>query len=97
MVIVRVGVLSVAKIFAIISAVFGLIAGCLMTLTFSFGGMAAAAQQDPGMAWVAGMGAMAIVILPIFYGVIGFIAGVLYAWIYNLAARFVGGIRIETD
>ena len=39
------------------------------------GGMAAAAQQDPGMAWMASIGAMAIVILPIFYGVIGFIAG----------------------
>ena len=96
MVITRVRVMSVAKIFAIISAVFGLIAGVLMFLSFSVGGMAEAAQADPGLAWVAGMGALAIVVLPIFYGVIGFIAGALYAWVYNVAARFVGGIEIET-
>ncbi|UNK49385.1 hypothetical protein MNR01_16950 [Lysobacter sp. S4-A87] len=96
MVITRVGVLSVAKIFAIISAVFGLIAGVLMFLSFSVGGMSEVAQADPGMAWIAGMGALAIVILPIFYGVLGFIAGALYAWVYNVAARFVGGIEIET-
>ncbi len=95
MIVRRVGVLSVARIFGIVSAVFGLLGGVLMTLVFSTGALPEAAQQDPGMAWIAGMGALAIVALPILYGIAGFIGGAIYAWIYNLAARFVGGIEID--
>jgi hypothetical protein len=41
------------------------------------------------------LGAGAVVALPIFYGVLGFVFGALGAAIYNLAARLVGGIEIE--
>lgn len=36
-----------------------------------------------------------ILIMPILYAIIGFISGLVGAWIYNLAARWVGGIEIE--
>jgi len=32
---------------------------------------------------------------PVFYGVIGFIAGALTAWAYNFAAGQIGGLRLE--
>ena len=32
---------------------------------------------------------------PVFYGVIGFIAGALTAWAYNFAAGQIGGVRLE--
>ena len=98
MIIRRLGVMSVAKISAIIAAVVGLLAGILMFL-FSLAGSAAGAmaQQDPGMAWMSGMGALAIVVLPILYAVLGFIGGAIQAFAYNIAAKFVGGIRIETE
>jgi hypothetical protein len=40
-------------------------------------------------------GAGAIIILPIFYGVGSFIMSAIYAALYNLAAKWVGGIEIE--
>ena len=32
---------------------------------------------------------------PLFYGVLGFLGGLLYAWVYNVVAGWVGGIKIE--
>jgi hypothetical protein len=41
------------------------------------------------------IGLGAIVVLPIFYGVLGFLMAVIAAWLYNLAAGFTGGVEIE--
>jgi len=38
-----------------------------------------------------------LIILPIFYGVVGFIAGAIGAALYNLIAGMVGGIEIEVE
>jgi hypothetical protein len=35
------------------------------------------------------------IIAPIFYGVAGFIIGALTAWVYNFAARQIGGLQLE--
>jgi len=35
------------------------------------------------------------IIAPVFYGVAGFIIGALTAWVYNFAARQIGGLRLE--
>jgi hypothetical protein len=43
----------------------------------------------------AGLGFLAIIVFPIMYGAIGFVAGAIGALIYNLVARWVGGIEIE--
>lgn len=40
-------------------------------------------------------GAGAIVVLPIFYGVLGFVFAGIGAAIYNLVAGWVGGIEID--
>ncbi|HJR73276.1 MAG TPA: hypothetical protein VJ806_06525 [Luteimonas sp.] len=101
MIIRRLGVMSVAKISALIGAVIGLLAGLLFFLVSLAGGAASAAgalgDQDPGMTWISGLGAMAIVVLPIVYAVFGFVGGAIQAFFYNIAAKFVGGIRIETE
>ena len=44
-----------------------------------------------------GFGAAAIVVLPIFYGVIGAIGGLVTAFLYNLVAGVVGGIEIDVE
>lgn len=98
MIIRRIDVLSAAKMGGIIGLALGLIAGILFFLMSSLGGMASAlTQHDSGMGWVVGMGALALVMLPVMYAVFGFIGGAIQAFVYNIAARFVGGIRIETE
>jgi hypothetical protein len=37
------------------------------------------------------------IITPIFYGAIGFISGVVGAWLYNVTARFTGGMEVEFE
>jgi hypothetical protein len=36
----------------------------------------------------------AIILFPIFYGVMGFLVGALGAFIYNLVSGFVGGLEL---
>jgi hypothetical protein len=46
----------------------------------------------------AGPGAIFAIFLPIIYGVMGFIVGVLTAFVYNLVANWTGGIEfVLTD
>ena len=99
MVIRRIGVLSAAKIGGILGVVIGLLLGILFFLASSLGsaGMAQLQDAEPGAAYLAGMGALAIVVMPILYGVFGFIGGAIQAFIYNIAARFVGGLVVDAD
>jgi hypothetical protein len=97
MIIRRIGILSAAKISAALYGAIGLIAGLFISL-FSLLGMAAAMGGDRS---AGAMGALfgigSIILLPIFYGVLGFISGAISAFIYNLVAGFVGGIELEVE
>ena len=100
----RVNVASAAKIGGTLYAILGLIFGVIVALISMAGaGFAAAAQNDPEMPrMMASMiGAMfgvgAIVVLPIFYGVMGLIGGALLAAIYNLVTGFTGGLVVDVE
>jgi hypothetical protein len=88
------GVLSVGKIMAAMYAFFGLLIGGMFTL-LSLGGLAAAGGRGGPQAILFGVGA--IIALPIFYGLLGFIGGVLSALIYNLLAGVAGGVEVYFD
>ena len=67
-------------------------------LLFTIGAGAAAraaGHNSAGVAGVFGFGAAFVVVLPILYGVIGFIGGVIGAFVYNLVAKWIGGIEVE--
>lgn len=88
-----VGVLSVAKIM-------GLIYGCLGLLLIPFllliglAGTMAGGQRSP----FAGVFGMVFAFLaPIFYGILGFIAGAIGAALYNLFAKWIGGIEVHVQ
>lgn len=89
-----VGVLSVGKVMGLLYAAMGLIFVPFFLLI-------SAIQALSGDARAAGVGmAMAIamtVLMPILYGVFGFIAGVIMAFLYNLIAGRIGGIEIELN
>jgi hypothetical protein len=92
----RIGVLSLAKIQGTLYALLGLIVGAFVSLFAVVGGaILGSLSNNPGSH--AGMlfGAGAIILFPILYGVIGFIAGLIIGGLYNLVAAMVGGVEIE--
>ena len=95
MILKRVDALSCGKMLGILYAIFGLIGGMFFTLIGLFGAAVGMAQGEAGAAVGALFGVGAVIILPILYGVMGFIGGVLSAFLYNLVASFVGGIELE--
>ena len=94
MIVRRVGPLSLAKISGVLYAAIGLIFGAIVSLVSIVGG---ALTPDDGSGGMAGMvfGAAAIVILPIFYGAIGFIGSLIAAALYNAVASTVGGVELD--
>ncbi len=86
-----VGVLSVAKISAL---VYGAIA--LIFLPFCIAFLVAATISGHTNLGVGAPVAIGIAVLaPLFYAAMGFVVGAIGAAIYNLFARWIGGIEIE--
>ena len=74
-------------------ALMGLMLGAFISL-FSFIGSAFSPKEIPGgMGILFGVGA--IVALPIFYGILGFIMSLIGAVLYNLIASWVGGVELD--
>lgn len=86
-----VGVLSVGKIMGILYAALGLLVVPFFLLISALGALSGERPAGFGLA-------SAIVFtffIPIMYGVIGFVGGVITAFLYNLVAERFGGIEIE--
>ena len=52
------------------------------------------AQQRIG---VLAFGTGFAIFVPVIYAVLGFIVGVVGAWVYNLVAKWIGGIEVEVE
>jgi hypothetical protein len=92
MVIKRVEPVSAAKISGVLYALMGLLLALLFAAIGSMaGGLAQSALP------FAGVGVAAIIILPIIYGCIGFIATLIMAALYNVVAGWVGGVEIQAE
>ena len=98
----KLGVLSVAKMYALVLLVISLIISIpygLFIIIFSLTGASSIGGQG-GLALGGGgivFGLLFMVGLPIFYGVIGFVMGAVGALIYNIFAGIIGGIEIEVE
>ena len=88
-----VGVLSVAKIMGMIYGCMGLIVAPFFLLIGLLG--SALGQHNSPLAGIFGIGFA--VLMPVLYGVIGFVAGLIGALLYNLFARWVGGFELELE
>ena len=96
MVITRVNALSVAKVAAVLYAGLGLLVGALFSLIGMLGvGAALSGQEGAGRAGMI-FGVGAIIIMPICYGILGFIVSFISASLFNVAAGMTGGIEVET-
>jgi hypothetical protein len=97
----KIGVLSVAKLYAVMALVLSLLISIPYGLFIMVFGAAALGTGEYG-SMLAGGGAIVIGILvmiglPILYAIFGFIGGAIGALLYNLFAGIIGGIEIEVE
>lgn len=88
-----VGVMSFAKIMGLIYGCMGLIFAPLFLL---FGLLGSLVGQDK-TPFAGIFGVVFAILMPVLYGVMGFITGAIGALLYNLFARLVGGFELELD
>ncbi len=98
----KVGVMSAAKIYAVMMLVISLLISIpygLFIIVYSVFG-ARLVGGDAGLAVGGGgivAGILVMIGLPIMYGIFGFIFGAIGALVYNVFAGFVGGVEIEVE
>jgi len=90
----RIGPASAFKIGLVSYAILGLIAGVFCSLIVLTGTSFA---PHAHMSFAPAVGLLAVILCPIVYGIIGGIAAVIGALIYNLASSWVGGVEVEIN
>ena len=89
----RIAPLQLGKMSAVIYALGSLI---VVPFILLFTALASVIQPAPiAVPGIAALGLGAIIIFPIIYGILGFIVGAFGALIYNLVAKWIGGIEVE--
>ena len=89
----RVGVWSAAKVSSGLYGALGLMEGTLFTVAELFHHHSHLLLTFPDVLFGVG----AIITLPIVAGIIGLLGGALIACLYNLLARFAGGLELELE
>jgi hypothetical protein len=94
MVVKSVGVLSLAKVSAVLYALAGLFIGACVSLVAMAGALSDANEFGP----LPGLfGVAAVVLFPIFYGVAGFVGSLIVGVLYNFVAGTIGGVEIDVS
>ena len=89
----RFEVWSVGVMWGILSAIGGLIGGIIALILATSVAPYSVLYDELGFGWI--FSGMMVVIAPLFYGVVGFISGIIGAALYNLFQRWVGGVKVE--
>ena len=89
----RISPLQLGKMLALLYGIIGLLAIPFLLFFSTLMAQLPPEQRGPLMA----MGAGAALFAPILYAVVGFIIGVIGAVIYNVVAKWVGGIEVEVE
>lgn len=87
----KIGVKSFAKVSGSMYGLMGLIAGVFFLIIFLV------TRPDMGGVETLIFGIGAPIFLTLGYGIAGFLFGALSAWLYNMIAKWVGGIKIEIE
>ncbi len=88
----RVSPASAFKVGLVAYGIVGLILGAFCSLIAVAGGAFAPHARMP---FLHSVGVFAVILCPIVYGIIGGIAAVIAAGLYNLAAGWVGGVEVD--
>ncbi len=75
-----------------VSAVLYFVIGAVIAVPMVVIGMFVSTSEGAGEAQSFGVGFL--LLMPLFYAVIGFIFGPIFCWLYNVVAKWTGGIEI---
>lgn len=89
----RVAPLQLGKMLGLLYGAMGLLFAPIFLL-FSATAAQLPAEQRVGLLAVGGGFAL---LAPVFYGAMGFVTGTLGALLYNVAAKWIGGIEVEVE
>ncbi len=96
MVLKRISPFSCAKISGVLYSLVGFIIGIFFSL-IALAGMALGGDSSEAGLFGAIFGIAAVILAPIFYGLLGFIGGALMGWLYNVVASWIGGLEVEFE
>ena len=86
----RIGIVQQGKLMGALYFLLGIVG---VICLWAFSSMMPSMGRSIGM----GMGMGFLIVGPFIYGAIGFLAGMLVAWLYNICASVVGGIELELE
>ncbi len=98
----RIGIFS----FSIFQAVLGGLIGMVCGILYSFGGLLidvlvtlgwVTTNETPGLSYGTALAFGALVGMPLIFSVAGFLLGIAEAVLYNLFAKWFGGIRLSFE
>jgi len=89
----KMDVLSVAKMLGALYAMIGLVVSLFMGAAMILGGIGGGIGLAEGLVGSIGT----IIVIPLMYGIGGFIGGALLGLFYNVTAGIVGGIVLEIE
>ena len=91
----QIGPMSCGKTLGVLYAMIGLVFGVLVSLFSVLGSAIGMAQGQQGAGFGALFGIGAVILMPLIYGCLGFVGGILGAFLYNVTVRFAGGIELD--
>jgi len=91
----KIGIMPMAKMQAVLMGIMGLIVGVIYGLMLTIMGLfTLAAGSDEGIFFIP-IGIGMLIFMPLMYAAMGFVSGALFSWIYNIAAKKIGGVEID--
>jgi hypothetical protein len=100
----KIGVLSFARFQAVLAGLIGLVCGTL----YSFGGLiidvlvslailSPITMETPGLSYGTVLAFGALIGIPVIFMIAGFLLGIIEAILYNIFARWFGGLKIDVE
>ncbi len=94
----KIGVLSAARMIAILSLIGGIIAAIFVVIALSVAPasmLSTMTQTHPVIEAFVGLGPLLLIVIPLLALALGFVVGAFEAWIYNKIAGKVGHIKLQ--
>jgi hypothetical protein len=89
--------IQLAKMFGVLYGLMGLLLVPIFLLGAFLTSLAPKPAGGPPAQFAAIFGIGFAVAAPIFYGVMGFLPGLIGGFVYNLVAKWIGGIEVEVE